>query len=96
MQLLAPYNTKESAKSDVLQLFHVYNSDSLESIRETIEKKAPNPKFKLILCTAYPGEDTLKANLKKLGFVEMAPEILRVMSYYHGTKVMLFVLKGKG
>jgi hypothetical protein len=95
MQLLAPYNTKKPEISDILQLFHVYNGDTKESIEKTI-KKAINPKFKLIICTAYPGEDKLMENLRSLGFVQMKPEILRVPSYYNGSKVKLFVLKGKG
>lgn len=95
MQLLAPYNTEKPEKADVHQLFHVYNDDTIEAIKKTIAA-APNPKFKLILCTAYPGEDTLMENLRKIGFVEMNPEILRVVNYYKGSKVKLFVLRGKG
>lgn len=94
MALLAPYNTEKPELADVMQLFHVYNANTEESIRKLIEG-APNPKFKLVICTAYPGEDQLMKTLRKIGFVEMEPQILRVPSYYNGTKVKLFVLSQK-
>lgn len=93
MQLLAPYNTKVPEKSDILQLFHVYNGDTVEGIKKALAA-AVNPNFKLVICTAYPGEDKLMENLRSIGFVEMTPQILRV-PLYGGSKVKLFVLKGK-
>lgn len=92
MAIEAVYNSPDPAKADVMQLFHVFSRNTKEEIKKLI-LGAPNPNYKLIVCTAFPGEDKLMQNLRELGFVEMGPEILRVTSYYSGTKVKLFILR---
>lgn len=93
-QLLAPYNTKEPEKAEMMVLFSVYNSNTTAEISKNI-KNAPNPKWKLIICTVKPDENALRTTLGELGFVELKPEVLRVPSYYNGTKVQVWVLSRK-